>query len=135
MEYDVASNQAAAAEMLRRSGQMAVPVILVDGEVMIGFDRARLETALAAQKPSLGARVADASTRGLPPGAYVGGVRPGSAGERAGLRPGDIIIEVEGQAVRGAEDLQRAVSLMSRGATVAFTVLRGGNRLLLRGGL
>ena len=30
-------------ELVRRTGQMAVPVILVDDEVVVGFDRARLE--------------------------------------------------------------------------------------------
>lgn len=30
-------------ELVRRTGQMAVPVILVDDEVIVGFDRARLE--------------------------------------------------------------------------------------------
>ena len=118
--------------MVRRSGQTAVPVILVDGEVIIGFDRARLGRALATMKPSLGLRVADASSRGLAPGAYVGGVRPGSAGERAGLQPGDIIIEVEGLAIRGADDLERSVSRHGRGATLALTVLRRGQPLALR---
>lgn len=128
----MAADRAAAQEMVSRSGQNGVPVILVDKEVIIGFDRARLERALAAQKPSLGAKVADATTRGLSPGAYVGGVRSGSAGERAGLQPGDIIIEVEGQAVRGADDLERALSRHGRGAVLSVVVLRGGQRIMLR---
>ena len=33
-------------ELLRRTGQMAVPVILVDDEVVVGFDRGRLERLL-----------------------------------------------------------------------------------------
>jgi glutaredoxin len=33
-------------ELVRRTGQMAVPVILVDDEVVVGFDRARLERLL-----------------------------------------------------------------------------------------
>ncbi len=121
--------------MARRSGQMAVPVILVGGEVIIGFDRARLERALAAQKPSLGVKVADASARGLPSGAYVGGVRTGSVGERAGLQPDDIIIEVERQVIRGADELERAISGYGRGATLSLRVLRGGQRLTLRASL
>ncbi len=31
------------AALVRPTGQMAVPVILVDDEVIVGFDRARLE--------------------------------------------------------------------------------------------
>lgn len=117
---------------MSRSGQNGVPVILVDSEVIIGFDRARLERALAAQKPSLGIKVADASTRGLSPGAYVGGVRPGYAGERAGLQASDIIVEVEGQAIGGADDLERALSRHGRGAVLSVVVLRGGQRMVLR---
>ena len=33
-------------ELLRRAGQLAVPVILVDDDVVVGFDRARLERLL-----------------------------------------------------------------------------------------
>lgn len=128
----MASDRAAAQEMVSRSGQTGVPVILVDKEVIIGFDRAHLERALAAQKPSLGIKVADASTRGLSPGAYVGGVRPGYAGERAGLQASDIIVEVEGQAIGGADDLERALSRHGRGAVLSVGVLRGGQRLVLR---
>ena len=128
----MAADRAAAQEMVSRSGQNGVPVILVDREVIIGFDRARLERALAAQKPSLGIKVADASTRGLSPGAYVGGVRSGSAGERAGLQPGDIIIEIGQQAISSANDIETAVSLYSPGGSVSLTVLRGTQRLVLR---
>ncbi len=34
-------------EMVKKSGQMGVPVITVDDEVVVGFDRARLEGLLA----------------------------------------------------------------------------------------
>jgi glutaredoxin len=33
-------------ELLRRTGQMSVPVILVGNEVVVGFDRARLSKLL-----------------------------------------------------------------------------------------
>ena len=34
-------------ELARRTGQMAVPVILVDDAVVVGFDRAKLQALLA----------------------------------------------------------------------------------------
>jgi len=40
---NVMEDQEAREELVRRTGQMAVPVILVDDEVVMGFDRARLE--------------------------------------------------------------------------------------------
>jgi glutaredoxin len=40
---NVMEDREAREELVRRTGQMAVPVILVDDEVIVGFDRARLE--------------------------------------------------------------------------------------------
>jgi len=45
-EIDVAHNPAAAREMVRKSGQMGVPVIDVNGTIIVGFDRPRLVRAL-----------------------------------------------------------------------------------------
>lgn len=41
-DYDVATDAEKRNEMIERSGQMGVPVIDVDGELIIGFDKARL---------------------------------------------------------------------------------------------
>ncbi|OGZ12497.1 MAG: NrdH-redoxin [Candidatus Lloydbacteria bacterium RIFCSPHIGHO2_02_FULL_51_22] len=41
-EYDVTKDPARRQEAVEKSGQMGVPVILVDGEVVIGFDEERL---------------------------------------------------------------------------------------------
>ncbi len=45
-EYNVAEDAAKRAEMLERTQQMGVPVIDVDGEVVIGFNEAKLEELL-----------------------------------------------------------------------------------------
>ena len=45
-DIDVSSDQAQAQVMIDRSGQMGVPVIDVDGELIIGFDRERVKHAL-----------------------------------------------------------------------------------------
>jgi len=45
-EKDVANDPALAKEMVKKSGQMAVPVIDVDGQIVIGFDRERLSKLL-----------------------------------------------------------------------------------------
>lgn len=42
-DVDVASDAAERDEMIKKSGQMGVPVIDVDGEVVVGFDKERLE--------------------------------------------------------------------------------------------
>lgn len=45
-DYDVSSDQAKRAEMLQRSGQMAVPVIFVGDEMTVGFNESTLKQML-----------------------------------------------------------------------------------------
>lgn len=45
-EKDVANDHAMAEEMVKKSGQMAVPVIDIDGELSVGFDKERLSELL-----------------------------------------------------------------------------------------
>ncbi|MDP2939695.1 MAG: Uxx-star family glutaredoxin-like (seleno)protein [Candidatus Omnitrophota bacterium] len=43
---DVSIDQQGLEEMTKLSGQMGVPVIVVDGKVLVGFDRNRLDELL-----------------------------------------------------------------------------------------
>lgn len=45
-DINVSENQEAAKEMVEKSGQMGVPVIDIDGEIIVGFDQAAIEAAL-----------------------------------------------------------------------------------------
>lgn len=45
-EIDVAGNHEAANEMIEKSGQMGVPVVDVDGEIIVGYDVEKLKKAL-----------------------------------------------------------------------------------------
>jgi len=45
-EVDVATDSAAREEMVRKTGQMAVPVIEIDGDFTVGFDEGRLKEKL-----------------------------------------------------------------------------------------
>ena len=49
-EYDVSRDRAALDEMVKVSGGRSVPVITACNEVMIGFDRTRLEQMLSCIK-------------------------------------------------------------------------------------
>ncbi len=42
-EYDVSRDQRKADEMVRKSGQMGVPVIDVNGKVIVGFNQPEIE--------------------------------------------------------------------------------------------
>ncbi len=45
-DVDVSSNQAAAQEMISKSGQLGVPVVDIDGQIVIGFDKAKIKQLL-----------------------------------------------------------------------------------------
>jgi glutaredoxin len=46
-EFDVSRDKAALEEMVRLTGQMGVPVIVIDGEVVMGFDKTKIEGILS----------------------------------------------------------------------------------------
>lgn len=46
-EIDVAADREAAREMIDKSGQMGVPVIIVDDELMVGFNQTKFDELLA----------------------------------------------------------------------------------------
>jgi glutaredoxin 3 len=45
-DIDVSVNQLAAQEMISRSGQMGVPVIDIDGQIVVGFDKNKIKQLL-----------------------------------------------------------------------------------------
>ena len=119
--------------MVARSGQRGVPVTVIDGEVVVGFDRPRLTQIIRRRsetRPVLGVSVADARskvTRGGPmpsEGAFVGRVSSGSLGERLGLEPGDIIVDINGLPIRGAADVEAALAGIARGDVLRVTFNR-----------
>lgn len=46
-DVDVSRDSAAARDMVRRSGQMGVPVIDIGGKIIVGFDRPKIDRLLA----------------------------------------------------------------------------------------
>ena len=139
---DVSVDQAAAMEMVRRSGQQGVPVIATEEEVILGFDQARL--AKLAKKYSgpkrapLGLLGADAEEYlkrrpelleklGSPvKGVYVGELRPGSIAEKAGLTRGDVVQAAAGKRVRDMRALDAIVDSVRIGDALPIRVLRDG---------
>jgi glutaredoxin 3 len=137
-EYDVSQDPQAATEMVRLSGQQGVPVVVIDGQVVVGFNRPLIDQLLAQRAtgpPRLGAAIADAgriaARKGLqlPDGAYVGRVDPGSAADASGLRPGDVILQLAGQAIGTDRDVDRIMANMRFGQTVDLHAWRNGQTL------
>jgi len=48
-EVDVAADQQAGEEMVKKSGQMGVPVLDIEGEIIVGFDKDKIRQALGIQ--------------------------------------------------------------------------------------
>lgn len=54
-EIDVAANGEAAKEMVKISGQMGVPVVDINGQIIVGWNKQALEDVLTHQKQALAA--------------------------------------------------------------------------------
>lgn len=59
-------------------------------------------------------------------GVYIGGVNEGSAGEDAGLKPGDIIISLDGRVTNNVANLQEMVARKRPGDKVEVEYIRDG---------
>jgi serine protease Do len=64
-------------------------------------------------------------------GALVASVVPKSPAEKAGVKPGDVIEQVDGQPIKESPDLLRAVLMKPVGSKTSLTVLRDGKTLNL----
>lgn len=155
LEKNVAADQQAAMEMVRKSGQQGVPVTLIANEVIVGFNQPALNQAVAkiksasngATRPAsnggfkLGARAANAATvlagQGQPAiaGAILGPVSPGSAAAQAELREGDIVVAVGSHKINNVDELVKALQALSSlpiaglVPSVGLAYLRNGQRL------
>jgi S1-C subfamily serine protease len=61
-------------------------------------------------------------------GAFVQDVTPGGPAADAGLQPADIVVAIDGRAVRSSEDVGAAVDAHKPGDTIDVEVIRGGER-------
>jgi glutaredoxin len=141
-EYDVSRDPQRASEMVQLSGQRGVPVVLIDGQVVVGFNRPLIDQLLAQRASTplrLGVAIADARRIAqkediqLPDGAYVGRVNPGSVAALAGVQPGDVIVQLGGQSIRTDRDVDRAMSDVRPGQSVDVILWRNGQRVAASG--
>ncbi len=92
--------------------------LMADGAVK----RGQLGIAMQDLTPEL----AQAFSLQITNGAVVTRVESGTPAERAGLRSGDVVLEVDGRRVRGATDLRNRIGLLRAGSDVRLTILRNG---------
>jgi Do/DeqQ family serine protease len=65
-------------------------------------------------------------------GAVVSSVQKASPAEKAGLRSGDVIVQVDGKPVANSSDLRNRIGLMVRGTNVTIGYFRSGKMMTAR---
>lgn len=73
----------------------------------------------------------DAQSYGISAGAYVTNVMKGLAAEKAGVKMGDIIVDLGGYTVDSVTSLTRMLRRFEPGQTVSLTVVRNGQKVYL----
>jgi Do/DeqQ family serine protease len=95
-----------------------------DGKVRRGKLGVSIQNPTEEMKEALGLK----DTRGV----LVGGVQPGSAAEKAGIKRGDVIIAVNGEKVEDSNVLRNRVAGTLPGTEITLTVMRDGSEQQLR---
>ncbi len=98
--------------------------LLEDGEVHRGWLGVALQPLTSELAEALGV---DPSLRGV----VLSDVHPDSPADAAGLQRGDVIVSLDGSAVRSPNQLRNYVGLRSPGDSIAVEVVRNGDRRTL----
>src|SRR5262249_22192467 len=64
-------------------------------------------------------------------GVVVAGVEPGSPADEAGLQRGDVVLEVNREAVENESTYKKTLKKMEKGKTVLLLVRRGDNTIFM----
>jgi serine protease Do len=64
-------------------------------------------------------------------GVVIGDVQKGTPGEKAGLKQGDVIVELDGKQIDEAATFRNSVAMKAPGSQVKLTVVRDGQRIPL----
>jgi len=94
--------------------------LISGGKVVRGFLGVSIQELTAEMAESLG--IKDSK------GAIIPEVQEDSPADKAGIKPGDVIVELDGKAVENANDLSTRIAAMKPGTTVKLTVIREGKR-------
>ena len=86
---------------------------------------------LSAQQTALSPRLRRAAGVEQHSAVMVSTIEPGGSVDRAGLKPGDIVLGLDGTSITGADDLVRLLTGEKIGTRVALDVLRGTERLTI----
>ena len=80
-------------------------------------------------RPRLGVNIGEQSDGGPVEGVKIVGVTPGSAADDAGLRSGDIITAINGEAISSSRQARLIVAGSAPGDSLEIVLIRDGVRL------
>ena len=100
--------------------QQVLPQLIEKGKVERAWLGIRME--------SVDSDLAEKLNFEAPRGAHVAAVGKGSPAERAGIRRGDVILEFDGETIRGSSHLMHLVGASEVGGAVEIVVLRNGSK-------
>ncbi len=107
----------------------AIPAELAQGVMQSIIESGRVVRGWAGiEVQNLTRQLAESFELDRPRGVLVAGVMRGGPADRAGLRPGDLILAIEGEEIGNAQDLLRLVTDQAPGQTIRFSGLSDGDR-------
>jgi Do/DeqQ family serine protease len=98
----------------------AIDAFIKDGKITYGWLGVSLLEVTDEFKQELGV--------GKQSGAFAAEVFVGSPAYKAGIKPGDYIVELNGKTVKNVNQLVRDVGYLEAGTTATFKILRGGTK-------
>ncbi|MCK8516272.1 trypsin-like peptidase domain-containing protein [Methylonatrum kenyense] len=107
----------------------AIPAELAQGVMESIIETGRVVRGWAGvEVQNLTRQLAESFQLDRPRGVLVAGIMRGGPADRAGLRPGDLILAIEGEEIDNAQDLLRLVTEQAPGQTIQFRGLSDGER-------
>lgn len=98
-----------------------------EAQVAAGGDSEKLGLTVQTLTPEIAENLGVEDTKGV----VVSGVESGSAADEAGIRRGDVVLEVNRQAVEDVETYKAALKKVEKGKNVLLLVRRGENTIFL----
>jgi serine protease Do len=119
-------------KLLRDRKELSIPVTineLKETEVVAAAKGEKGELGLTVQKMT--PELAESLNLDKAQGVVITSVEPGSPADEAGLRQGDVIVEVDRKSVRDVGDFRKALANVKKDQRILFLVRREGNSLFL----
>ncbi|MBI2986937.1 MAG: DegQ family serine endoprotease, partial [Deltaproteobacteria bacterium] len=118
-------------KVLRDKKEMTLTVAVgeLKDEAVVASAKEKGELGLTVQRVT--PQIAESLGLDRAEGVVITAVEPGSSGDEAGLRRGDIVLEIDRKPVRSLAEYRRAIGEGRKGKGILFLVRRGDNTLFL----